>query len=105
MPRPLTAESSEELEEPSSSQLAHEDEKVPQKCMIQLDDVKIERENKKVCCGRQQYLAESLMQIELYSEIKRTKTTSKAVRDRPIRKPLVTVWRKARKTPPQEMKV
>ncbi|OJA16261.1 hypothetical protein AZE42_00135 [Rhizopogon vesiculosus] len=47
MPRPLTAESSEELEEPSSSQLAHEDEKSPQKCMIKLDDIKIERENKK----------------------------------------------------------
>lgn len=50
MPRPLTAESSEELLEPSSSQLAHEDEKSPQKCMIRLDDIIIERENKKVCC-------------------------------------------------------
>jgi hypothetical protein len=48
MPRPLTAESSEELEEPSSSQLAHEDEKSQQIHMIQLDDVKIERELKKV---------------------------------------------------------
>ncbi|OAX44222.1 hypothetical protein K503DRAFT_861626 [Rhizopogon vinicolor AM-OR11-026] len=47
MPRPLTAESSEELEEPSSSQLAHEGEKSPQKTMIKLDDIKIERESKK----------------------------------------------------------
>jgi len=48
MPRPLTAQSSEELKEPSSSQLAHEDEKGRQIHMIQLDDIKIERELKKV---------------------------------------------------------
>lgn len=66
---------------------------------------RLREKTKRYVAARQQYLAELLMQIELYSEIKRTKTTSKAVRDRPIRKPLVTVWRKARKTPPQEMKV
>ncbi|KAJ8595946.1 hypothetical protein M405DRAFT_837539 [Rhizopogon salebrosus TDB-379] len=47
LPRALTAESSEEFEEPSSSQLAHEDEKCPQKCMIQLDDIEIEKEDNK----------------------------------------------------------
>lgn len=46
VPRPLTAESSEEFEEPSSSRLAHEDEQVSQKYIIQSDD-EIERENNK----------------------------------------------------------
>lgn len=46
--RPLTAESSEEYEEQWSSQLAREDEQLSQKYMIQLDDLEIEKSNKKV---------------------------------------------------------
>lgn len=47
VPRPLTAESSEEFEEPSSSRFAHGDEQVSQKYVIQLDDFEIERANNK----------------------------------------------------------
>lgn len=57
VPRPLTAESSEEFEEPSFSRLAHEDEQVSQKYIIQLDD-KIERENNK-CDKENEDLIES----------------------------------------------
>jgi hypothetical protein len=48
VPRPLTAESSKEFEEPSSSQIVHEDEPVLQRYTVQLDDLEIERENNKV---------------------------------------------------------
>jgi hypothetical protein len=48
VPRPLKAESSEEFEEASSSWVVHEDEQTLERCMIQLDDLEIERENNKV---------------------------------------------------------
>lgn len=47
MPRPLTAESSEEFDEPSSSRVVHEDEQVLQIYMTKSADLEIERENNK----------------------------------------------------------
>jgi hypothetical protein len=48
VPRPLTAESSDEFEELLSSRFAHEDEQLSQKYTIQLNDLEIEKANNKV---------------------------------------------------------
>lgn len=47
VPRPLTAESSDEFEEPLSSRFAHEDGQLSQKYTVQLNDLDIERANNK----------------------------------------------------------